>query len=388
MRFVLASSSMFLALFSVFVDYVHPRPDGRLCSDGFCRFDQILSSMSPTGDATQLAALANEDPANPFVWCAYGEFLDSRGDFRKASAAINHAVALGPDMPPVLMRAANFAFTHNQPSEGFALAKRILSETDGFDQILFSYLTHSGTPSASLLGVAVPALPRPARSWMAWLGSHGSDVDVVETWRWMRENHLADQKTAVDLAWALWRRQSYVASQKIWTDWLGSARGDYPDQQLLANTRFQSAFNGSPFDWSVIKTASVQISPSSPDHGLEIRFSGAENIYFANVRQLTCVRPGRYRFSADIQSEDLTTDQSVYFHIFDSANPGGFSVQTPQIHGTVARSPITLDFTVPPETRALAVQLERNQSQRFDNKIQGTLHIYEVSLVPGGLFLK
>jgi hypothetical protein len=40
-----------------------------------------------------------------------------------------------------------------------------------------------------------------------------------------------------------------------------------------------------------------------------------------------------------------------------------------------------VEFTVTRGTGALAVQLERRPSQRFDNRISGTLHIGQVSLV-------
>jgi hypothetical protein len=47
----------------------------------------------------------------------------------------------------------------------------------------------------------------------------------------------------------------------------------------------------------------------------------------------------------------------------------------------VERSWVTLDFTAPAGTEAILVQVRRQPSQRFDNKIEGTLHIYQTSLV-------
>lgn len=60
---------------------------------------------------------------------------------------------------------------------------------------------------------------------------------------------------------------------------------------------------------------------------------GTDNVAFSGVRQGAVVRPGRYRFTS-----------------------------------------------VPATTQALIVQLERRPSERFDNKIAGTLHVYHVSL--------
>ena len=56
-------------------------------------------------------------------------------------------------------------------------------------------------------------------------------------------------------------------------------------------------------------------------------------------------------------------------------------VQTPQVPASTLRAPISIDFIVEPDTKIVDVQLRRRRSLRFDNKIAGTLHVYETSLV-------
>jgi hypothetical protein len=94
------------------------------------------------------------------------------------------------------------------------------------------------------------------------------------------------------------------------------------------------------------------------------------------------VSPGRYRFTAEIDAQDVTTDHGPFFHIFDPANPKRLSVESSPLKGTVTRSWIVLDVPIAPGTQALQIQLERRPSQKFDNKIGGTLHVYQVSLLP------
>ena len=282
-------------------------------------------------------------------------------------------------MSPVLMRAANFDFSHGRAEHGFQMANRILQQTDAFDQILFSYLTHSGVGTSRLLGTAVPATARAARSWLSWLRAYGSDQDLLQTWSWMRQNGLADQRSAVDLSWTLWQRKSFHSAQDVWADWLRPSRDGYLHPQRLANARFQDEPNGSPFDWTLSALPAVEISRRD---GLDVRFSGKENVDFTQVHQFATVNPGRYRFSTEISAEEITTDQRPFFHVFDAANPAQISVQTPQVKGTVSKSWVTVDFQVPAGTQALQVQLERHPSRRFDNNIAGTLHIYQISLVP------
>ena len=187
-----------------------------------------------------------------------------------------------------------------------------------------------------------------------------------------------DENAALDLTGILWQRQFFRTAQELWLDWLGPTQDDYPAHELIFNRQFKDAPNGSLFDWTIPTQRSVEISRGQ---GLEFRFTGAENVQL-NIKQSAVVSPGRYHFSAETESEDLMTEQCPFFHIYDPVNPTRLDITTPQIKGTTARSETNLDFTVMPDTQALVIQLERRESERFDNKIQGTLHVYEVSLVP------
>ena len=374
LRFLFPLISLAITCLSISVE-LSPRPaDSQLCLYGGCRFDQILA----TGATPEtISALLNEDPGDPGVWCTYGEFWSARGETTKAIAAFDRALVLGSGLSSVLMRIANFDFTHDRTEEALRIVPRILSQTDEFDGIVFSYLEVSGKPASQLLGTAVPPAPRAARSWLGWVRSRGTDQDIVDAWAWTRRNRFADEKSAVDTATTLWQRQSYRAAQELWADWLGPRRGDYPHSQLLANTHFQAAPNGTPFDWNFSPTAGVELVRRD---GLEVRFSGRENITSPGVQQVALVEPGRYRFAAQISAGNLTTDQGVAFQIVDVENPGRLTVETKPALGNVSQSSATLDFTVPAGTRVIQVKLVRQASLKFDSKIAGTLHIYQVSL--------
>jgi hypothetical protein len=72
--------------------------------------------------------------------------------------------------------------------------------------------------------------------------------------------------------------------------------------------------------------------------------------------------------------------RSRAFQIVDVENPGRLTVETKPVLGNISRSLSTLDFTVSAGTKAIQVKLVRRPSLKFDSKIAGTLHIYQVSL--------
>ena len=170
MRMIFPVAALLIATLSVSLDLFPVPAASSLCHYGACRFDQLYRSIDAVGGTPEaIAILVNADAANPLVWCAYAEALSSRGDTLGAQAAFDRAISLGPAMPPVLMRAANFDFTHDRRTHGLLLAARILERTGEFDEIVFSYLQLSGAPVATVLGSGIPAVFRPARSWLAWL---------------------------------------------------------------------------------------------------------------------------------------------------------------------------------------------------------------------------
>jgi len=380
MRWIFAAFSLTITAWSLLLDQRPPSPGSLPCRIGLCRYDQIFSAIDISGaDSSNLAALLNLDPSNPFAWCAYSESLSAHGQTQAAGAGFDRAVALGPGLSPVLMRAANFDFAHGRLDHGFEMSRRVLGQTGAFDQILFSYLTHSGLPVSRLATLAVPPTPRAAGAWFSWLRGSASDQSLRELWVWMRQNRIVDQKSATEFAWAFWKRKAFTTAQDSWADWLGSSQPGYLHPQRIANARFEDAPTRSPFDWDLTPAAGMELRRNG---GLEVRFSGTANIDFSNVRQFTTVHAGRYRFAAEVSAQDITTDQGLIFHIADPVSSGQVNVESPQIKGTVARTWITVEIRVPSGTQALLIQLERRPSQKFDNKISGTLHVYQVSLLP------
>ena len=71
----------------------------------------------------------------------------------------------------------------------------------------------------------------------------------------------------------------------------------------------------------------------------------------------------------------------LIFRIFDIDNPARLNAESAPIPGTATKSFISVEFAVTRATEALAIQLERRPSQNFDNRISGTLHVYQVWLV-------
>ena len=104
----------------------------------------------PRARALLRQALAR-DPASPYRWCTLAEVLADSGDLETARTCFRRAVELGPNLPPVRMRAANFCFSHGRTSEGLSETRRILELVRDYDEAVFSTWQRMGVSTAQAL---------------------------------------------------------------------------------------------------------------------------------------------------------------------------------------------------------------------------------------------
>jgi hypothetical protein len=374
--------ALVVAGLSIVVGRLMPLPEDEICRYGVCGHNQMYSSVAARGATpATFVALLEQDPSNPHVWANYGDYLAMAGHIAAAQQAFAQAAAIGPGLAPVLMRVANFEFTHDRTTEALALVPRILRQTSAYDEILFAYLGRLRLEPAQMLGSTIPASPRTGRSWLAWTLNHSTTEDAMATWVWLQREGLADQRSATDTVNTLWRHAAYHDAQQVWMDWRGVRTEGYPQSQLLDDPRFEAESSATPFGWTMTPQTGLEYSRGD---GLEIRFLGQSNLTDPGVRQHAVVSPGKYRFVADVSAEAISTDEGVFFLIIDAEDPNRLRVSTVPITGTLARTSVTLDLAVTDGTRVVRVTLARKASLKFDNKVAGVLRVYRLALVRSG----
>jgi hypothetical protein len=92
------------------------------------------------------------------------------------------------------------------------------------------------------------------------------------------------------------------------------------------------------------------------------------------------VWPGTYRFHAFIRTEALTTDQGIRFRISDTEVPARLDEVFGQFTGSNPWASVDHDLVVAPKTRLLRIEVIRQPSLKFDNKIGGLAWIDDLKL--------
>ena len=371
-----------------------PRAERMFCRFGICDTDANLAAQKlehggiisavPTAE---LVEAVRRDTATPYRWCDLGEAMLRSGRKMEARYCFSTALALGPNIPPALLRAADFYQGQQERQRALEETSHILRMTEAYDNLIFDWYTTKKLASADILSHGLAGGPRVAQAYVRYLMDSSNVGDAQGAWIWMTDHGYADDRLASAYVDFLMRDRQYESAARSWARYLGKRRNGYLESNWLFNGDFESEPSGSVFDWKIesrngVEAARDRSVARSGARSLRVRFDGTENVTDAGVAQTAFVEPGTYRFEACIRTEDITTDQGIGFLVYAPEGPERLEVRTAQVLGTSDWRRLQETIRVPARVNLLQVRLVRQSSWKFDNKVRGTAWIDAVSLYP------
>lgn len=355
-----------------------------LCRMGFCE------PAAPT--------IATE-PLNPFAWSDLAESKATSGDITGARSDFARSVQLGPHIAPVLIRVVNFEVANGELERTVPLLRHILELTPAYDSVIFRYLVRSRMPLDRIQTDVIPdpgkgsaelavarakaiaahaALPdgdaRPrgeaARGWLAYLIAN-RHPEAPNVYRSLAERGgITPDLRNQWLEYLVAVRKDYQEALNVWAE--AHKQEGYPDRNRIFNPKFEGPKPGGRMDWAI---SNHEHATARIEAGLTLTFDGKDNLAYGHVSQQTYLQPGRWKFEAIAEANGLTTDQRPYFRIADIADARRLDVSTP-----MAPERMEVEFNVPTGGSWVSITLQRRQSEKFDNKLAGTLRLKEVRL--------
>jgi O-antigen ligase len=365
----------------------------RFCRFGICDTDSVLAArtLEKGGNVAavppaELLEAIRRDAAAPSRWCDLGEAMLRSGRVQQARDCFSTALALGPDVPPILLRAAKFYHGLQEKQRALEQTSRVLEKTAFYDAFIFDWYSEKKEPVTAILTWGLPGGPRATQAYLGYLMALDNRADAAKVWDWVLSHRYGDDRLAREYVNFLFRAKSYEAAAKTWAQHLGDRRNGYLESNWLLNGDFESEPLELAFDWRManlkhdVEVARDGSVVHTGSQSLRIRFGGKENVDYGDTVQTAFVTPGIYRFEAFIRTQDITTDQGIGFHIFDPEARSRLDVRTEQVIGTNDWKRIERVIRVPHGTRLLTLQVVRQPTWEFDNRISGTAWIDTVSL--------
>jgi O-antigen ligase len=368
-----------------------PEAEGMFCRFGICDTVGALAllhghrSGDPVAPPPPALVLnyVRRDPAEPSLWQDLGVAYQAAERIDLARFCFTHAATLAPHSPPILLMTADFHLDVGEETTALALVSRALADGEHFDAAVFADLAYYKVDAARVVvGGALPDR-RAAQAYLRYLMSASQPEDAKVAWRWMVSRGYADDAMGREyFAFLLGKNRGEEAAQ----DWELFVRGrdvDYPEKNRVFNGGFESNPSGSPFDWRFGATPGVNVDRDSGVHyagasSLRLRLDGTANSGELGVEQLTYLRAGRYRMTAVVKTDSVSTDQGIAIRMA-AVGPGKLDVRTVPLRGSNDWTPVEQEFVVDAD-QILRVSVVRKPSLKFDNLVHGTAWVDQIGI--------
>jgi len=370
-----------------------PDLERSVCRNLACSEELLLASAERlAGGSREDAAVALENleealrrnVASPYRWSDVGQALLSAGRIEEARYCFMRAVELGPQIPAILWRTAQFYIQVQEPNRSQEYMGKMLELLPEYkDLVFYTYVSNRGDVFDTLEHGFSPQSPL-AKDYFRYLLVHATPQDVKKAWDWLNSHSIADDRLAGEYVDLLIKKGEYLLAVETWRRAAGHYDNAYLEPNLVFNGGFESQPLQSGLDWRFPETPGVVIKRDSTaafsgSSSLQIEFDGERNIDFRHLTHDVVAPPGHYHFRALVRTSELTTDQGIRFRLVDSS--GRLNLETTQLTGTNDWTPVDLDFMLAGPVRLLRIEVVRQPSAKFDNKIRGYAWIDSVSLV-------
>jgi tetratricopeptide (TPR) repeat protein len=332
----------------------------------------------------------SNDPRSAHFWMDLASAYEASGDNARARDAYVHAKAVYPASAEVAFHFGNYLLREEEYSAAFAELKRAVYSDPSLLPLAISRTWRSSEDIDALLNGVLPAnteaylqaldffasihQAQPGLAVWQRLVGLGKPFPLARVFPFFEELIRQDRSNEASGAW----RAALAAA--------GLPHDEPKNQNLAWNGDFAQDFANGGLDWRWMPLLDVEMSvdPEPAPNGsraIRLYFNGGANISLAAPAQFVAVEPShRYHFHAFMRTEAITTESGTRFYLIDPNHNDALSVQTENMTGSHAWTPAETDFETGPETHFVKVELARPPSRLFENKLEGTVWIADVSV--------
>jgi tetratricopeptide (TPR) repeat protein len=332
------------------------------------------------------------DPRSADLWMELADAYQSSGDLVRAQEAYGNAEADYPISAEVAWRYGSFLLYERNFAQGYTEIRKALVLDPALVTSAISECWQSNQDVVPVLDNLLPAKSAYYVNAIDFFLSQNLADPALAVWnRQLSLGLPVKVSDAIPLVDALIDQNRMAEAQQVWQRALRAA--NWPSdssrsKSLVFNGQFDHDITNGGFDWREPAVSGAlfdfdgQIAHSA-SRSFRIRFDGTQNLDFQNLFQYVVVQPlTRYRFSAYVRTEELSTDSGIRFEILDPRHPSQVQLVTSNVTGTNPWTLVEADLVTGAGTNLLKITLRRIPSWKFDNKLRGTVWVGDVALTP------
>ncbi len=250
-----------------------------------------------------------------------------------------------------------------------------------------TFLTYAraGAPIEKILALGIPPDRMPAQAFLRFLMEENQTGDAAAAWRWITQRGFDDDGLTGEYVAFLLRSQQHERAADTWAGVNANDMRDYRRTNWVYNGSFEAAPKPSPLDWRIEANQDVdatRIASGAHDGRwtLELAFHGGNNVDYHGVGQQTVLTKGRWHAEAFLRTRGITTDKGIGLRIYNPAAPQTLDIKSECLTGTQGWTKIEQTFDIQQDTAVVRVEIIREASRKFDNKIAGRAWIDSVAI--------
>jgi Carbohydrate binding domain len=320
------------------------------------------------------------DPSRSFAWLALSKAYESYGNQQWAEYAVKKAVFVDRANPKVIWETGAFYLNEGKPQEAAIHFRHYLALVPSEQDDVCAMFLAAGAKPAFMLTQLLPAEYQFYNRYFKFLMTYKQNQALSEVWG---KRNLWNPTNAEYLSYCDFLIESgrLAEAQDVWTEAVqhlcpsGIAQDS---SNMLFNGDFEYTPQNGGFDWKTGSADGVRIFVDrdvrkSGRSSLAATFNGKTNPEIYIAQQTIVVEPKQhYRLSGQIRTDKLTTHNGVLLEVLGQGCSFP-TVSSEVVTGTNDWRPLEIEFTPPANCSLVKIGIKREQSQKFDNKISGTV---------------
>ncbi len=322
-------------------------------------------------------------PANGVYWIGLSKALESTGNLKTSSSALDRAIRLNPSYAKPLWMKVNLLLSRGKTLEALHVLNHIIEVLPVERSRAFSVLHMTTHDDVELiLEVGLPREQGAIEGYLKFLMLKKDTPGVTLVWKALSNGFEIRRPLALKYIDYLVSADEIREARRFLDSYEGRDAGT---EELILNGGFETQICDNPFCWKTgrIEGALIRIDENEYYQGkrsLKIEFDGKSNVNFSQLFKVVPLEPGSpYVLSAHVKSEDITTTNGVFMELFGIGDCRFYS-RSKAMAKTSDWTLLRIETTTPPECGGGRVRFRRLKSEKIDNLISGALWIDSVSL--------
>lgn len=331
------------------------------------------------------------NPLSDAAWMQLAGIHEAMGDPLAARQALQNAQANHPLSAGIAWRFGNFLLGQDDFAGAFVQIRRALVSDPSLTAAAVSQVWERGRSATEIADQVLPQQQSYLLIALDLFLSRGQTEAAGVVWdRLVRLGQPLQAAQAIPIVDALIEEQRIPEARRSWEQALRLL--EWPQREphageLIFNGGFEADLLNGGFGWREAPQKEVHFSVDrdvshTGRRSLRVTFDGTANLDFTGLSAYVPVEPlRRYRFSAYLRTDAISTENGVGFEITDLFRPGAFGVSTQKLVGTHPWTEVQADFETGAVTQVLKVTLRRVPTWKLDRNLAGTVWVDDVSLV-------